>query len=78
MLWSEDRSVCVHIPPFDAGEAKCTFGTGSFLLLNTGREVVRSTHGLITTVAHKFDGEPAAELVASFEEILEQVKESNP
>ena len=44
---------------FDAGEAKCTFGTGSFLLLNTGREVVRSTHGLITTVAHKVAGEPA-------------------
>lgn len=44
---------------FDAGEAKCTFGTGSFLLLNTGTEVVRSTHGLITTVAHKVDDEPA-------------------
>jgi glycerol kinase len=44
---------------FDAGEAKCTFGTGSFLLLNTGHEAVRSTHGLITTVAHKVDGEPA-------------------
>ncbi len=44
---------------FDAGEAKCTFGTGSFLLLNTGTEVVRSSHGLITTVAHKVDGEPA-------------------
>ena len=44
---------------FDAGEAKCTFGTGSFLLLNTGREAVRSTHGLITTVAHKVEGEPA-------------------
>lgn len=44
---------------FDAGEAKCTFGTGSFLLLNTGRQVIRSTHGLITTVAHKVEGEPA-------------------
>ncbi len=44
---------------FDAGEAKCTFGTGSFLLLNTGTDVVRSNHGLITTVAHKVDGEPA-------------------
>ena len=44
---------------FEAGEAKCTFGTGSFLLLNTGTEIVRSTHGLITTVAHKVDGEPA-------------------
>ncbi|HEY3004249.1 MAG TPA: glycerol kinase GlpK [Kribbellaceae bacterium] len=44
---------------FDPGEAKCTFGTGSFVLLNTGREVVRSQHGLITTVARKFAGEPA-------------------
>jgi glycerol kinase len=44
---------------FDPGEAKCTFGTGSFLLLNTGTEIVRSRHGLITTVAHKFAGEPA-------------------
>ncbi len=44
---------------FEAGEAKCTFGTGSFLLLNTGTEIVRSTHGLITTVAHKVEGEPA-------------------
>ncbi len=44
---------------FEAGEAKCTFGTGSFLLLNTGTEIVRSRHGLITTVAHKVDGEPA-------------------
>ena len=44
---------------FDAGEAKCTFGTGSFLLLNTGPEIVRSSHGLITTVAHKVGDEPA-------------------
>ena len=44
---------------FDAGEAKCTFGTGSFLLLNTGTRPVRSAHGLITTVAHKIGDEPA-------------------
>lgn len=44
---------------FDAGEAKCTFGTGSFLLLNTADRPVRSRHGLITTVAHKVEGEPA-------------------
>jgi glycerol kinase len=44
---------------FDAGAAKCTFGTGGFLLLNTGTQIVRSTHGLITTVATKSDGEPA-------------------
>ncbi|WP_111768035.1 glycerol kinase GlpK [Nakamurella deserti] len=44
---------------FDAGEAKCTFGTGGFLLLNTGTEITHSRHGLITTVAHRIDGEPA-------------------
>jgi glycerol kinase len=44
---------------FTPGEAKCTFGTGSFLLLNTGNELVRSRHGLITTVAYKPADEPA-------------------
>jgi len=44
---------------FEAGAAKCTFGTGGFLLLNTGTELVRSTHGLITTVAHKVGQDPA-------------------
>ncbi len=33
------------------GEAKCTYGTGCFLLLNTGEKIVRSQHGLLTTVA---------------------------
>ncbi len=44
---------------FAAGEAKCTYGTGSFLLLNTGTELVASTHGLLTTVAYQVAGEPA-------------------
>ncbi len=35
-----------------AGEAKNTYGTGSFLLLNTGPKPVRSQHGLLTTVAY--------------------------
>ncbi len=43
---------------FDAGDAKCTFGTGSFLLLNTGTELVHSRQGLITTVARTTAGEP--------------------
>jgi len=43
----------------DPGDAKCTFGTGSFVLLNTGTDIVRSRHGLITTVARKFSDEPA-------------------
>ncbi|WP_433337675.1 glycerol kinase GlpK [Spirillospora sp. CA-294931] len=44
---------------FSPGEAKCTYGTGSFLLLNTGTEPVRSTHGLLTTVGYKIGDEPA-------------------
>lgn len=33
------------------GEAKATYGTGAFVLFNTGEEVVRSKHGLISTVS---------------------------
>ena len=36
---------------FGAGDAKCTFGTGSFILMNTGSELVRSDSGLLTTIA---------------------------
>ncbi|HEV2634582.1 MAG TPA: glycerol kinase GlpK [Actinocrinis sp.] len=44
---------------FARGEAKCTYGTGSFLLLNTGETPVRSTHGLLTTVGYRIGDEPA-------------------
>jgi glycerol kinase len=43
---------------FAPGEAKCTYGTGSFLLQNTGTELVPSAHGLISTVAYQLAGEP--------------------
>jgi len=36
------------------GQAKATFGTGCFLLYNTGHQIVSSTHGLLTTVAYQF------------------------
>ncbi|GAB2733857.1 glycerol kinase GlpK [Salinifilum aidingensis] len=36
------------------GEAKNTYGTGNFLLLNTGHDLVRSQHGLLTTVCYQF------------------------
>ncbi|KVH98052.1 glycerol kinase-like [Cynara cardunculus var. scolymus] len=35
------------------GEAKSTYGTGAFILLNTGEEAIQSTHGLLTTLAFK-------------------------
>lgn len=43
----------------EAGQAKNTYGTGCFLLMNTGQEKVTSTHGLLTTLACGPDGEPA-------------------
>lgn len=44
---------------FSPGEAKNTYGTGNFLVLNTGEELVRSRSGLLTTVAYQFAGSPA-------------------
>lgn len=44
---------------FKPGEAKNTYGTGCFLLVNTGTEPVLSKFGLLTTVAYKFDMGPA-------------------
>jgi len=44
---------------FDPGQAKNTYGTGSFVLLNTGTEPVTSDHGLLTTVGFQREGEPA-------------------
>ena len=39
---------------FEPGKAKNTYGTGNFLLLNTGEELVRSQNGLLTTVCYQF------------------------
>jgi glycerol kinase len=36
---------------FEEGKAKNTYGTGAFLLFNTGQKIVESKHGLLTTVA---------------------------
>jgi len=42
---------------FGVGEAKNTYGTGCFLLLNTGTEPVHSAHGLLTSVGYQISGE---------------------
>ncbi len=44
---------------FEPGEAKCTYGTGAFLLLNTGRRPIASHRGLVTTVGYQRAGEAA-------------------
>jgi glycerol kinase len=51
---------------FAPGEAKNTYGTGNFMLLNTGTELVRSDNGLLTTVCYKFgDAAPVYALEGS-------------
>ena len=51
---------------FDVGEAKNTYGTGNFMLLNTGEEAVQSKSGLLTTVCYKIgDRKPVYALEGS-------------
>ncbi|MGC8627681.1 MAG: glycerol kinase GlpK [Acidimicrobiales bacterium] len=42
---------------FEPGETKCTYGTGNFVLMNTGTKILRSPDGLLSTVCYQFDGE---------------------
>jgi len=44
---------------FEPGTVKSTYGTGCFVLVNTGRRIVPSRHGLIATVAYRLGGQPA-------------------
>ncbi len=44
---------------FQTGETKNTYGTGCFMLINTGTEIVPSEHGLLTTLGYKFGQQPA-------------------
>jgi glycerol kinase len=44
---------------FSAGEAKNTYGTGNFMLLNTGTKIVPSKSGLLTTLGYKIGDQPA-------------------
>jgi len=50
---------------FERGMMKCTYGTGAFLLLNTGDQPVRSTHQLVTTIAYRVDGKTTYALEGS-------------
>ncbi len=51
---------------FAPGEAKNTYGTGNFMLMNTGEEIVRSDHGLLTTLCYQLgDAKPIYALEGS-------------
>jgi glycerol kinase len=58
-ILGDQQAALVGQACFLPGEAKNTYGTGCFLLMNTGERAVPSTHGLITTVAYKFGQENA-------------------
>jgi len=50
---------------FEVGDAKCTYGTGAFLLMNTGTSLVHSNNGLLTTIAWRLGDETVYALEGS-------------
>ncbi|MGA2040302.1 MAG: glycerol kinase GlpK [Bryobacteraceae bacterium] len=58
-ILGDQQAALVGQACFEPGEAKNTYGTGCFLLMNTGRRPVASTCGLLTTVAYRLGGQPA-------------------
>jgi glycerol kinase len=58
-ILGDQQAALVGQTCFREGEAKNTYGTGCFLLMNTGRDIVHSRCGLLTTVAFRFGAQPA-------------------
>jgi glycerol kinase len=58
-ILGDQQAALVGQTCFGPGEAKNTYGTGCFMLENTGTEIVHSKFGLLTTVAYKFGNKPA-------------------
>jgi glycerol kinase len=58
-ILGDQQAALVGQTCFDCGQAKNTYGTGCFLLMNTGKSPVLSKHGLVTTVAFKLGDKPA-------------------
>ncbi|HLW55638.1 MAG TPA: glycerol kinase GlpK [Candidatus Angelobacter sp.] len=57
-ILGDQQAALVGQACFDAGEAKNTYGTGCFMLMNTGERPSASQHGLLTTLAYKFGDQP--------------------
>lgn len=58
-ILGDQHAALVGQAAFGVGDTKVTYGTGAFLVSNTGTEIVHSKSGLITTVAYQVAGEPA-------------------
>ena len=57
-ILGDQQAALVGQTCYQPGQAKNTYGTGCFMLMNTGTEVVPSKHGLLTTVAYQFENQP--------------------
>jgi glycerol kinase len=58
-ILGDQQAALVGQTCFVAGEAKNTYGTGCFLLMNTGTKPTHSKHGMLTTVGYRFGAQPA-------------------
>jgi glycerol kinase len=58
-ILGDQQAALVGQTCFNPGEAKNTYGTGCFMLENTGTKLIHSKFGLLTTVAYKFGDKPA-------------------
>ena len=58
-ILGDQQAAMVGQTCFELGESKTTYGTGNFALLNTGTSIVRSKHGLLTTLCYKFGEDKA-------------------
>ncbi len=54
----DQQAACVGQACFGPGMTKCTFGTGAFVLMNTGSAPVTSANRLLTTLAYRLEGRP--------------------
>ena len=61
----DQQSALVGQACLEPGAVKATYGTGGFILLNTGATPVRSRHGLLTTIAYQIDGQRSYALEGS-------------
>jgi glycerol kinase len=58
-ILGDQQAAMVGQACFAEGQSKTTYGTGNFALMNTGEKIVKSNHGLLTTVLFKFGNQPA-------------------
>ena len=64
-VWRDQQAALFGQAGYAKGSLKCTYGTGAFILLNTGEEIIYSEDGLLTTVAYKKDGKACYALEGS-------------